>query len=254
MTQGQIESMKAGYMRTWHRPATDEELEGLVRDRVLEEAYIREAVALGMDKDDLIIRRRLRQKMEFVSEGLAATADPSDAQLQAYLNSNAAKFAVEPRFSFRQVYLDPQRHGANLTRDADRLLAALRQHTATKAGLVNVGDPIALDHEIDNASARDVGNLFGQKFVTGLGKVSAGQWQGPVESGYGMHLVLLDRRIEGGTPALDDVRDAVRREWSSAQQREAADRYAQALLRKYQVTVEAPPLAAAGTTSPVAAR
>ena len=100
VTQGQIESMKAGYMRTWHRPATDEELEGLVRDRVLEEAYIREAVALGMDKDDLIIRRRLRQKMEFVSEGLAATAEPSDAQLQAYLNSNAAKFAVEPRFSF----------------------------------------------------------------------------------------------------------------------------------------------------------
>ena len=127
VTQGQIASMTEGYIRTRQRAPTSEEWEGLIRDRVQEEVYYREALALGLDKDDLIIRRRLQQKMQFVSEGLAAPAEPSDAQLQSYLDAHAATFATERRFSFRQVYLDPQRHGGNLARDAERLRVGLNQ-------------------------------------------------------------------------------------------------------------------------------
>jgi PPIC-type PPIASE domain len=253
VTQGQLASMFEGFTRTRQRAPTREEWEGLIRDRVQDEVYYREALALGLDKDDLIIRRRLRQKMEFVSEGLAPAAQPSDAELQAYLNAHAAAFATEPRFSFRQVYLDPRRRGANLARDTERLLTGLNQAGA-KADLANVGDPIPLEHEFDHASAREIANAFGEKFAAALGRQPLGQWQGPVASGYGVHLVFLAGRSEGETPALQNVRDDVRREWSNAQQREAAERFYRSLLKKYSVTVETPPSAAASASDAVAAR
>jgi hypothetical protein len=107
VTQGRLAAMREVYIRTWQRAPTREEWEGLIRDRVQEEVYYREALALGLDKDDLVIRRRLRQKMGFVSQDLAAPAEPSDEALQAYPNAHAATFATERRFSFRQVYLKP---------------------------------------------------------------------------------------------------------------------------------------------------
>ncbi len=253
VTQGQIESIKAGYFGTWHRAPTEEELQGLIRDRVLEEAYVREALALGLDKDDLIVRRRLRQKMEFISDGLGAPAEPSEAQLQAYLKANAAAFVTEPRFTFRQVYLDPRRHRVNLSRDVQRLLAGLNQREAS-AGWAQLGDPILLEREFVHASAGDVASQFGEKFPAALRELPLDRWQGPVESGYGVHLVALAERTGSGTPALDEVREAVRREWKSSQQREAASRFAQALLRKYAVTIEAAPLATARPADSVAVR
>jgi hypothetical protein len=251
--QGQIAAIEAGYVGTWHRPPTDDELKGLIRDRVLEEAYVREALALGLEKDDLIVRRRLRQKMEFIADGLAAPAEPSEAQLQAYLTANASTFATEPRLTFRQVYLDPQRHGANLARDAQRLLASLNQGRA-RAGWAQLGDPIPLPREVVDASARDVANQFGEKFAAALREVPLGEWQGPLESGYGVHLVALSERTGNGTPALDEVRDAVRRACKGDRQREASERYAQALLRKYEVIIEGAPVAGARPADSVAVR
>jgi hypothetical protein len=252
ITQGQVASITDSYILTRQRAPTREELEGLIRDRVREEVYYREALALGMDKDDSIIRRRLQQKMEFVSQGRDAPAEPSDAELQAYLNAHAATFATDPRFSFRQVYLNPHRHGANLARDAERLRIGLSQ-TGAEANLAHIGDPILLEREINNVSAREVANLFGEKFVAALRQLPTGQWQGPVESGYGAHIVFLAARTEGGVPALDQARDAVRREWIDAQQRDAAAKSYQALLSKYAVVIEAPAPATA-RLDPVAAR
>jgi hypothetical protein len=252
VTQGQIASMTEGYARTRQRSPTPEELEVLIRDRVLEEAYVREAQALGLDQDDLIIRRRLRQKLEFVSEGLASPAEPSEAELQAYLTAHAAQFSTEPRFSFRQVYLNPQRRGVKLERDAERLLAGLSQPGA-EARLADSGDSIPLDHAYDKASSREVASQFGEKFAAALGQLAPGRWQGPVESGYGVHLVFLAARDEGGQARLESVREAVRREWMQVQQREASVKFRQTLLRKYEVTVEAPS-AAFGMAVPVAAR
>jgi hypothetical protein len=239
ITQRQIDDLIAGFTRTWQRPPSSDELASLVRDRVQEEVYYREALALGLDKDDLIIRRRLRQKMEFISLDLDSPGEPSDAELQAYLTAHAATFAAEPRFSFRQVHLDPQRHGENLTREAERMLADLNQAGA-EANLASLGDSKMLEQEYDNASAREVGNVFGDKFATTLGSLSPGQWHGPVESGYGVHLVFLSERTEGRPLPLDDVREAVRREWANAQRSEATARAYQALLQKYIVTIEAP--------------
>ena len=203
VTQGQIASMTESFILTRQRAPTREELGGPDPGPGAAGSLLPRGAGAGPRPDDLIIRRRLQQKMEFVSEGRAAPAEPSDAELQAYLQAHAATFATEPRFSFRQVYLDPQRHGANLARDAERLRVRLSQAGA-KADLAHVGDPIPLEHEINNASAREVANLFGEKFAAALGKLPPGQWQGPVESGYGAHVVFLAERTEGGVPALAD--------------------------------------------------
>ena len=242
ITQGRIESLETAFSRTWRRPPSANELEGLIRDYVREEVFAREAVALGLDKDDMIIRRRLRQKLEFISEDVAAHAEPTDEQLRAYVKEHADTFRSDPRFTFSQVYLDPQRRGANLSRDAAHVLTQLRR-PGSKADLATLGDSLMLENEFKALPASEVVTQFGEKFAASLGEMPTGQWHGPIESGFGMHLVLLSERTGGSLPALEDVRAAVRREWTNARRMEANEKFYQTLLQRYTVTVERPEVA-----------
>ena len=238
-TQGQIESLAIGFARTWQRPPTDTELEGLIQDYIREEVYYREAMALGLDKDDIVIRRRLRQKMEFVTDDVAAQAEPTDDELSAYLKAHPETFRVERRFTFSQVYLNPDRHGQNLARDAELLLAKLNE-AGGKADVSALGDPFLLSHEFEAVPGSEVAKQFGEAFAAKLGALSPGQWQGPVESGYGVHLVFVGQRTGGRVPALEEVREAVRREWANAERLEANEKLYQGLLKRYTVTIERP--------------
>ena len=237
VTMGQVENLAASFAKRWQREPTPEELAGLGRDRVREEVYCREAKALGLDQDDTVIRRRLRQKMEFISDDIAAQTEPSDAELSAYLEAHPDSFRVEPRFTFRQVYLNPAKHGENLARDAAQLLAQLNQ-ASIQSDAAQLGDSLMLEHQFAAASASEIGNQFGEKFAAKLPELTPGQWQGPIESGYGVHLVWVSERTEGRLPALAEVRDAVRREWDNARRLEANDRFYQELLKRYTVTIE----------------
>jgi hypothetical protein len=237
ITQGQIEHLAAGFAKTWQRPPTPVEMAGLVRDRVREEVYYREAMAMGLDKDDAVIRRRLRQKMEFISDDIAAQAEPTDAELNTYLQTHADMFRTEPRFSFSQVYLNPQKHGDHLAADIEQLLTQLNR-TDGKADITALGDGFMLEHRLTSVRGSEVANLFGPSFAATLGELAPGQWQGPVESGYGVHLVLVDERTQSELPALAAVRDIVQREWANAQRLETNERYYQDLLRRYTVTIE----------------
>jgi hypothetical protein len=239
ITQGKIDNLAATFARVWQRPPTERELDGLIQDHIREEVLYREAMALGLDRDDTIIRRRLRQKMEFIAEDFAAQAEPNDDELRAYLNSHAAAFADEPRFTFRQIYLDPQRRGGDLARDASRLLAEL-QLARDRTDPAELGDGFLLAHQFENVSAAEVAQTFGDTFVKSLSTLTPGQWQGPVPSGYGVHLVYVSQRIEGRTPQLADVRDAVRREWANARRLEMSEAFYQSLLERYTVAIEPP--------------
>ena len=239
VTQGQIEHLVSAFAKAWQRPPTPEELAGLVRDRVREEVYCREAMALGLDKDDTVIRRRLRQKMEFVSDDIAAQTEPSEADLSAYLHTHPDSFRVEQRFTFRQVYLNPEKHGQNLARDAAQLLAQLNQ-ADNKGDASAVGDSFLLEHQFAAVPASEVVKQFGDRFAAKLGGLALGQWQGPVESGYGVHLVFISARTEGRLPALAEVRDAVRREWAIVRRMEANEKLYQTMLQRYVVTIESP--------------
>jgi hypothetical protein len=243
ITQGQIEHLEDGFARAHQRPPDPDELKGLIRDYLREEVYYREALALGLDRDDAPIRQRLRQKMEFISEDVAAQAEPTEDQLRSYLSDHPDKFRVDRRFTFSQIYLDPARHGQRLNADAHKMLAQLSKPDA-KANISTMGDPFLLEPSSQDAPSRDVAREFGDKFAAAIGELPVGKWQGPVESGLGMHLVYISKRTDGRLPELDEVREAVRREWANDYRLEANEKFYEGLLKRYTVTVELPQPAA----------
>lgn len=239
VTQGTLENIITGFTRTWQRPPTEEELRGQVREYIREEAAYREALAMGLDRNDTIVRRRLRQKLEFLSDDLATRTEPADADLQTFLQTHLDLFQSEPLFSFRQVYLNPQRHAANLAADEARLLADLRR-AGSNADLSSLGDPFLLAPSLQNASLAEVKQVFGDQFASALAALPTGYWQGPVDSGYGAHFVFLSQRTERNLPALAEIRDQVRREWFDAKRNEATEKFYQSLLKRYTVKIEPP--------------
>jgi hypothetical protein len=243
ITAGQIEHLEYGFARVHQRPPDPDELKGLIRDYLREEVYYREALALGLDRDDVPIRQRLRQKMEFISEDVAAQAEPTETQLRSYLNDHPDKFRVERHFTFSQIYLNPARHGQRLNADAQKMLAQLNKPD-TEANVSTMGDPFLLEPRSQDVSASDVARDFGDKFAAALGELPVGKWQGPVESGLGTHLVYVSTRTDGRLPQLDEVRNAVRREWANDYRLEANEKFYEGLLKRYIVTVELPQPAA----------
>lgn len=237
ITRGQLTAMKEGFALMWQRPPTREEWEGLIRDRVQEEVYYREALALGLDKDDIVIRRRLRQKMEFVAGDVGAPPQPPDDVLNAYLHAHPELFRAEQTFTFRQIYLNPMKHGENLTRDATQLLTQLNQATSN-SDISTLGDSLMVDSTFNALPDDEIAKLFGDRFAAALPTLAPGQWQGPVESGYGVHLVLIDERSDRGAPTLADIRDAVRRAWNNDRRLEANDKFYQNLLKRYRVKID----------------
>lgn len=237
ITQGQIENLATGFAKAWQRLPSTEEMAGLVRDLVREEIYCREAMAMGLEKDDTVIRRRLRQKLEFISDDIATLAEPTDADLNAYLEAHPDTFRVPQRYTFSHVYLNPEKHGEGLARDAAELLAQLK-HAGGHADVSVLGDAFLLESQFAAVSASEVAKQFGEEFAAQVSELAPGQWQGPLKSGYGVHLVLVSERTEGRVPALAEVRDDVRREWTNSERLEANDKFYQELLKRYTVSIE----------------
>jgi hypothetical protein len=236
VTQGNIDRMIEAFARTWQRPPTTAELRGLVDDYVREEAAYREAVAMGLDLDDTIIRRRLRQKLEFLAHDLAL-AEPTEEQLRAYFDQHGDDFRVDPRASFRHVYLNMDRRGEDAPRDAAELLEKLREGVAPEE-LTGLGDPFLLPSAFEDVSETDVARQFGGDFAEQVFDVQPGDWAGPIESGYGLHLVLVERKTPGRRPELSEVRDQVVREWQVDQRRLANEAFYRAMLDRYEVVIE----------------
>jgi hypothetical protein len=239
VTQDTIENLVTGFTRTWQRPPTQDEQQGLVRDYIREEAAYREALALGLDRDDMIVRRRLRQKLEFVSDDLATRIEPSNAELQRFLEAHGGTFQTEPLFSFRHMYFNPQLHGANLQRDAARVLNDLQQ-PGVQVHETELGDSFLLQQTFDDVALLDLKKTFGETFASAISALPIGAWRGPIASGYGAHLVYVSKHAESRLPALAEVRDQVRREYLDAKRREATDKFYKALISRYTVRIEPP--------------
>jgi hypothetical protein len=243
ITEGRIEQLAAGFAGLHRRPPTREELDGMVQDAVREEVLYREAMALHLDADDVIVRRHLAQKLQFVSEDTHPVPEPTQAQLRDFLAQHPQQFQAERGYSFTQVFLNPQRHGSQLQADAQRLLAALRT-APDDAALVKGGDPFLLDSHFERLPAGETARLFGADFEKALRTIATGQWQGPVTSSLGTHLVLLRLRDEPGPPQLADIQAEVRRAWMNEQRELANARFYAELRRRYDVKVELPAVSA----------
>ena len=237
ISESRIEALAENFGRTWMRPPTPQELRGLVDDYVKEEVFYREAIAMGLDRDDTVIRRRLRQKMEFVSEDAATTAEPTDAQLQQFLAAHAEKFLEPARVSFQQVFVNPEKRGDAARRDAERILAEL-QAGRGPADPAEAGDPTLLPAELSDASPREVSGSFGDDFGKLLDDAPVDQWFGPITSSFGLHLVRVNARSAGTMPELADIRPVVLREWQADKRTQAGDSFYTSLRSKYEVRYE----------------
>jgi PPIC-type PPIASE domain len=240
VSQFRIEHLAEGFARTWLRAPTTEELEGLIRDYIREEVYYREAMAMGLDRDDTIIRRRLQQKLEFVTENISDFTPPTDEELRVFLQDHPDQFRSERRFTFHQVYLSLERHRYSLAGDAADLLRQLKR-SGNSSDTSTLGDPSLLEHQFANVEATEVAKQFGEKFASALNALPLGEWQGPVASSYGIHLVFVEERTERQSPALEAVRDAVRREWLNARRLESNKTFYDGLRRRYIVDIEPAP-------------
>jgi len=240
VTQGQIEHMEAQFKRTWQRPPTEQELKGLVENQVRDEISYREATAMGLDRDDAAIRRRMRLKLETLNEDIAAAMSPTDQDLQTFLEQHRDAFFEEPRASFRQVFLNPDRRGAKIDTDARNLLAQL-QAAGPDANLSGFGDTLVMvPGNLPLSSVSEIGRIFGEQFGRTIVELEPGQWLGPVRSGYGLHLVLVTERQPGRMPELTEVRDRVEREWVFARKKEMLEAMYQKLGERYTVVIEEP--------------
>lgn len=244
--RGRIDQLSAGFALLHQRTPMPDELQGLIDDAIKEEVFYREALAQGLDREDVIVRRRMRQKLEFVSQDVAPVPEPTDAQLQAWLDLHLVQFAIAPQYSFEQVFLDPSTRGASIDADAAALLLQLRRGSIVD--IAGAGDPLLLPHKVDDASASDVQARFGASFAHALDALQPGMWQGPVRSGYGLHLVRVSKHGASRTPTLAEVRADVRREWMNAQREAANVAFYDGLRKHYDVRVDLPESRAAVTS------
>jgi hypothetical protein len=238
ITPAQVERIAQVWAKTHLRPPTAEELAGLVEQEIDEEILYRQAVALGLDRDDLIIRRRLATKMEFLTDDLAEAANPTDEQLQAFLLQHPEKFSLEPLTSFRQIYLDRSKRGDKAAVDAENLLAQLNGKSG--ADWKTLGDPLPLPNEFSDATTADVARALGREFPKKLAKLPVGRWSGPVESGFGLHLVLVQGRKLGKAQPLADVREAVLIEWRNARRQELTAKFREQRRANFAIKIEWP--------------
>jgi hypothetical protein len=234
VTQDEIDQTIATFTKTWQRPPTGEEAKGLVEDFVRSEIYYREALAMGLDRDDGVIRRRMRQKMEFIFEDITSQTEPTDEDLLAYMNKHPDSYRVDPQIAFRHVYVNADKRGKNAEADARQILAQLNQGTDPDS----VGDPLLMDAEIRLSPLWDISKQFGEEFSRNLLALKSGKWEGPVRSGYGLHLVLVTKRVEGRLPVLKEVRETVKRDWVFDRQKEVKDAAYAKIRERYVVIVE----------------
>lgn len=238
VTQGTIENLTATYARVWNRHPTQEDVNWLIQEYVREEVCTRQAIAIGLDRDDTIIRRRLRQKMEFLFQNAVAQSEPSDAELLSYMKRYPDSFQTEPIVTFTHIYLNPDRHSHNLAQEESHLRMQLEH--ATDAQISELGDPFMLPYHFENATAREISDLFGKQFEAQIAALPIGQWSGPIQSGYGLHFVRIAAKSDGNNPPLKEVRNDVYREWLNAKQNEAKKKFYDELLAGYTVRIEAP--------------
>jgi hypothetical protein len=241
LTEDDMRQIELGWTVKWKRPPTPAEWNDLVEDAVREEVLYREALKLGLDQDDTIVRRRLGQKLEFLMEDVSALRDPTTPELKAWYGQHGAQFALPGRVTFCHAYFSPDSPGGQAEARARAALAQLRSNSSCGAS-ASIGDRFPDYDYYANRSPDDVANVFGTQFAEGLFRLRPGGWQGPVESGLGWHLILVEALTPGRVPAFDEVpRAEVESAWQDDQRAQAKRKAYQAMRARYEVALPKSP-------------
>src|SRR5215469_8232171 len=236
-----LRQMDLYFESQWHRQPTPEEFQAMVEDKVREEVLYREGIAMGLDKDDTIVKRRMAQKMQFLAEDVAAAHEPSSAELKAWFDENRERFALPSRYSFRHLYFSPDKRGKNAQEDAANALAKIAGQPEDSKLAASITDQFMFQDYYRDRTPEALAKEFGPLFTVALEKLKRGTWQGPIESGYGWHLVYVDTVISGRIPAFEEIEADVKTAWLGEQKAQEWKRAYAQMRAKYTVLLPGPP-------------
>lgn len=234
ISSSDIERLAYLFEKTWKRQPNDKELKGLVDDYLEEEVLYREAMKLGLDKNDMVVRRRMRQKMEFFVNDLSEHAEPTEKQLEDYLEKNKEKYRIEPLLTFKHIYFKSDSSETSINDIKNKLNNKLIRDTSS------LGDNTILSSYLKHVSLSEIDNRFGHGFSDKISNLDTRTWQGPEESAYGYHLIFIEEKIEAYDPKLSDIRDEVKRNWKYSLQKELEQEYLRKTIDQYNVQIQWP--------------
>jgi len=238
VTTAEIERLSDNWSKKWNRPPTETELKGLVESYIKQEVYYREALALGLDQNDTILRRRLMQKMEFLSNDLAELNQPDESALKKYFLEHKDKYELPARVSFIHIYFSIDKRGAKAVQDAKGLLSELKTASGNVIRAPERGDSFMLQYDFVQETPFGVERLFGKVFAKQLFTLETNTWLGPIESGYGLHLVRISKKIDSRMPEFASVIEKVRTDWMFEQRQKVNKEIYERFKERYEIVVE----------------
>jgi peptidyl-prolyl cis-trans isomerase C len=221
---------------------------GLVESRLREEILYREALAMGLDKEDTIVKRRMGQKMQFLAEDVSAAYEPTNAELRTWFEKNSSMFEEPPRITFRTLYFSPDRRGPNAQADAEKALGRISRKPSTWPAAAKLADPFMFPDYLPDRTPGEIAKEFGPAFAKALFQEKPGAWTGPIESGYGWHLVFLESVTPARVPAFEEVEPDVKTAWLAERKAAAWEEAYRRMRAKYELVLPAPPESAPAPT------
>jgi len=232
ISEGKIKQLTAQFSKTRQRSPSTEELKALVDNQIREDLAYKHGFQMGLVENDTIIKRRVQQKLEFMLNDSIASLEPNREELQDYLETHSKKFTIAPVYSFKQIYINPEKH-----EDVNTYIAEL-QTLALNDIYQNSGDSLMLESEYIDLSSSEIARLFGRKFTKNLDTVTLNKWQGPIKSGYGLHLVYIDNKTPEHIATLDEIESKIKRDYKADAQKKVINSFYEELQIQYRVIVE----------------
>ena len=232
-----IDQLKALWQKQWQRPPTKQELDGLVESHIREQVFYREALAMGLDKDDTIVRRRLMQKIEFLVADVSLPEEPEASALQKYYQNNLDRYREPARLSFSHIYFSVDQRGERAEQEAKAVLGSLIKTGANSNYPADYGDRFMLQSSYVDRTTEEIARDFGQQFVDQLTALSPQQWHGPVMSGYGLHLVYISNVEASRVSEFEEVKEQVKNDYLFELRKEANVKVYQKLRERYVINV-----------------
>jgi peptidyl-prolyl cis-trans isomerase C len=238
VSAGEIQALSDQWRSAWKRPPTSDELAGVIRDHVRTRILFREAEAMELDQGDIVIQRRLAQKVELLAQSLVMPEEPSEETLKAWFATNADQFAQADRYTVTHIFFDPDKREDTTLDDAAAVLAELNSLAELPDTYTDYGDRFMLQNYYPDRTELELRKLFGAGFVQQVTTLEAGTWQGPVLSGYGTHLVLVNEVKRSPKPEYEAIQEQVRQQWMASQVEELSQRFINSIIERYEIVVE----------------
>lgn len=238
ITGGDLLQLRASFVRTWQREPTADELRGALEQHIRQEVLYREALSRGYDRDDLVVRRAMQQKMEFLAASQSLQEPPTEEEIEAFFSLRRERYRLPAVVSFAQLYVSPDRRGADTETFANELLERLRREDPGPMSLPTWGDPIMLETFYSDTSEQEIRGAFGADFAEALVVLPVGSWEGPVTSGFGLHLVKIARRVESRVPDWREVSGRVISDMEFEARASSRDQLYQEIAQNYEIVLD----------------